>query len=81
MSVVKEGDTEKYIYGINQIFVSVLNVSSTLIIGWIFSVVLEIEVFMTTYIPLRSFAGGYHAKTPLRCYLLSLMMLKIFHME
>ena len=26
---------------------------------------------------MRSFAGGYHAKTPLRCYLLSLIMLII----
>ncbi|MBD5111521.1 MAG: hypothetical protein HDT42_03165 [Ruminococcaceae bacterium] len=24
---------------------------------------------MAVYIPLRSFTGGYHAKTPLRCYI------------
>ena len=74
-NVIKEEDAEIYIYGINQILVSVLNVSSALIIGWIFSVVLEIVAFMATYIPLRTFAGGYHAKTPLRCYIFSVMML------
>lgn len=32
---------------------------------------------MATYIPLRSFAGGYHAKTPARCYILSLIMIAV----
>ncbi|MCM1488503.1 MAG: accessory gene regulator B family protein [Firmicutes bacterium] len=76
-NIIKEEDAEIYIYGINQILVSVLNVSSALIIGWIFGVVLEITVFMAAYIPLRSFAGGYHAKTPLRCYFFSVIMLII----
>lgn len=74
-SVIKEEDAEIYIYGINQILVSVLNVSSALIIGLIFGVFFEITVFMAAYIPLRSFAGGYHAKTPLRCYIFSVIML------
>ncbi len=52
-------------------------VSSALIIGWIFGVVLESAVFMAAYIPLRSFAGGYHAKTPLKCYILSLIIITI----
>ena len=26
---------------------------------------------------LRSFAGGYHAKTPVRCYILSLIMITV----
>lgn len=76
-NVIKEEDAEIYIYGINQIFVAVLNVSSALIIGWIFGVMLEIAVFMAAYIPLRTFAGGYHAKTPLRCYFFSVVMLII----
>jgi accessory gene regulator B len=76
-NVVKEEDAEIYIYGINQILVSVLNVSSALIIGWIFGVLLEIAVFMTAYIPLRTFAGGYHAKTPIRCYIFSVILLII----
>jgi len=74
-NVVKEEDAEIYIYGINQILSSVVNVSSALIIGFIFGVFLEVAVFMAAYIPLRSFAGGYHAKTPLRCYIFSVIML------
>lgn len=74
-NVIEAEDAEIYIYGINQILVSVLNVSSALIIGLIFGVFLEIAVFMAAYIPLRSFAGGFHAKTPLRCYIFSIFML------
>lgn len=73
--VVKEEDAEVYIYGINQILAYVFNVSSSLIIGLIFGVTFEIIIFMAAYIPLRSFAGGYHAKTPLRCYIFSVIML------
>lgn len=73
--VIKEEDAEIYIYGINQILTSVLNVSSALIIGLIFGVFPEIAVFMAAYIPLRSFAGGHHAKTPLSCYVFSVIML------
>lgn len=74
-NVIEADDAEIYIYGINQILVSVLNVASALIIGLLFGTFFEIAVFMAAYIPLRSFAGGYHAKTPLRCYIFSVIML------
>lgn len=32
---------------------------------------------MAAYIPLRSFAGGFHAKTPFRCYIFSVIMLTV----
>ena len=73
--VVKEEDAEVYIYGINQILAYVFNAFSSLIIGLIFGVIFEIIIFMAAYIPLRSFAGGYHAKTPLRCYVFSVITL------
>lgn len=75
--IIKAEDIEIYIYGINQILVSILNIASALILGAIFGVFYEIAVFMAAYIPLRTFAGGYHAKTPLRCYVFSMIMLAI----
>ena len=74
-NIINAEDAEIYIYGINQILVSILNVSSALIIWLIFGVFFEIAVFMAAYIPLRTFAGGYHAKTPLSCYVFSVIML------
>lgn len=74
-NVVNEEDEEIYIYGLNQILVSIISVLSAMIIGVIGGMLFEISVFMISYIPLRSFAGGYHAKTPTRCYLVSVIML------
>ena len=45
-NIVNAEDAEIYIYGINQILVSILNVSSALIIGLIFGVFFEISVFI-----------------------------------
>lgn len=73
--IVKAEDSELYIYCINQILVAILNLSSALIIGVICGVFFEVAVFIAAYIPLRSFVGGVHAKTPLRCYIISVIML------
>ena len=80
-NIVKEEDAEIYIYGINQILTSVFNVSSALIIGLILGTFFETVVFMAAYIPLRIFAGGYHAKTSLRCYIFSVIMLVIVSLD
>lgn len=75
--IVKAEDTEIYIYGINQILMYSINISSALIIGLIFGKFFEAAVFIVAYCSMRSFAGGYHAKTPLRCYFFSVIMLII----
>ena len=75
--IVKAEDAEIYIYGINQILMYSINISSALIIGLIFGKFFEAAVFIVAYCSLRSFAGGYHAKTHLRCYVFSVIMLII----
>lgn len=75
--IVKAEDAEIYIYGINQILMYAINISSALIIGLIFGKLFEAAVFIAAYCSLRSFAGGYHAKTPLKCYFFSIIMLII----
>lgn len=49
-----------------------LNLISTIVIGVIASNVFESIAFFVFYIPLRSYAGGYHASTPRRCYFISI---------
>ena len=44
-------------------------------IGLLFRMLPETAVFTVAYIPLRSFAGGYHAKTPFRCWVISNFLL------
>lgn len=73
--IIKHDDRELYVYGLDQGFSIILNIITTLLIGLIFNTFFQLVVFMAAYIPLRSFAGGYHAKTPLRCYIFSIIML------
>src|SRR5690606_35879503 len=82
---IKAEDREIYLYGLQQGLIMILNIITTIIIGFCLSMVWQSIVFMVAYIPLRSFAGGYHARTQLKCYILSivltlavLMMIKFF---
>ena len=52
-----------------------LNILTALFIGILFGETLQIILFMLAYIPLRSYAGGWHSRTPLRCYIFSVIML------
>lgn len=73
--IIKKEDRELYIYGLHQGLIIILNVLTTITIGVILGRVWASILFMFAYFPLRSCAGGYHAKTPLRCYLISIIMI------
>lgn len=72
MGVVPSEDKELYKFGIIQGILMVINVLTFILIGLIFGMVWQSIVFMLAYIPIRSYAGGYHARTQLKCYLLSI---------
>ena len=52
-----------------------LNLISTIVIGVIAGKVFESIAFLVFYIPLRSYAGGYHASTPRRCYFIFIVII------
>lgn len=72
---VDSEDADLCTYGIRQGLFMMLNIVTTLIIGLLFAVLEESVIFMMAYIPLRTYAGGYHAKTQLRCYVFSILIL------
>lgn len=74
-NTINEEQYEICRYGIQQGFTIILNVVTTLIIGMIMGELLYAVVFTILYIPLRSNAGGYHAKTAIRCYLYSILLM------
>lgn len=65
---------ELYAFGLRQGGFMLLNAAATLAIGLALEMVWQSILFSLAYIPLRTFAGGYHAKTPLRCFILSNIM-------
>jgi len=72
---ISREDKDIYRYGIQQGMIALLNLGTTMIIGMVFGRLLESILFMAAYIPLRSYAGGYHAKTAVRCYFFSIVMI------
>lgn len=74
-NIIKEEDKEIYSYGFNQILFMILNFITILTVGILFNMLFETIIFMITYIPIRIYAGGYHARTQTKCYIFSLFML------
>ena len=72
---ISKSNRELYEYGLRQMMLSFVNIGTTLLIGIAMSMILEAVIFTCAYIPLRIFAGGYHAKTPQRCWAISAIML------
>ena len=75
--IISAKDKELYEYGLHQGFILLINIFTTILLGWIFNMIIESIVFLVAYIPLRSYSGGYHAKTPFRCYILSVVMISV----
>jgi len=74
-NAIPREEKEIYKYGVQQGSICFLNLLTTFFVGLFLGTVPESILFMTAYIPLRSFAGGYHAKTSGRCYFLSNVMM------
>ncbi|MDF2611656.1 MAG: putative processing-secretion protein [Lachnospiraceae bacterium] len=73
--VITYQDKDLYTYGLKQGFLMILNIITAILIGILFGMVWQSLVFLLAYIPLRTYAGGYHAKTQLRCYLFSIVIM------
>ena len=54
-----------------------LNIITTVVIGLFFGMIMQSLIFLVFYIPLRSYAGGYHAKTQIRCFATSVSIILI----
>ncbi|NFA59768.1 accessory gene regulator B family protein [Clostridium sporogenes] len=74
-NIIESEDKDLYTYGFHQGFLIIFNILTAIAIGLLFKMVWESLVFLMAYIPLRSYAGGYHARTPLRCYMFSLIII------
>lgn len=72
--IIQEDDIDKCKYGIDLFIFSFLEIFSILAISAILGNFIETALLFVFFIPLRIYAGGYHADTKLKCYLISLMM-------
>ena len=77
LKIIMESDRELYLYGIKELIVIFQNIVITLALGVLFHNFFQTIVFLGAYIPLRSFAGGYHAVSAKRCSVYSLGLILI----
>ena len=71
--IIKETEAPIYQYGASILFIKIGYLISFLLLGLIFDVFTETVIFLLIYSPIRIYAGGYHAPTILKCYILSLI--------
>ena len=64
-------------YGLDKIKNSCMMSAVTLLMGYAFHVFLQSIVFLICFIALRKYAGGYHADTQKRCYVISVLIIAV----
>jgi len=69
-----EDDIELYAYGLVSFLSTIFEIFAVLLWGIIVGRMFETISFFVSFIPLRSFAGGYHARTIPRCFLILLII-------
>jgi len=75
-NIVKQEDYEIYAYSFELLLSTVLNFMMLAIVALMTKRLLETACFVIGFIPVRRFAGGYHAKTHFRC--LSILLVTYF---
>ncbi len=73
--IINYDDREIYEYGLNQLLVILLNLITLCVIGIWFDNWFLLVIFVGTFVPLRSFTGGYHASSARTCFLWSIAIL------
>lgn len=72
---ISDNDKVIYLYGLTEGIAIIENVVITLFIGFISGNLVQTIMFLLSYIPLRSYAGGYHAKTEQLCFIYSILLI------
>lgn len=75
VGAVPSEDKALYEYGIRQGILLVINIATAVLIGLIIGMFWQSIIFLLAYNPVRTYSGGYHARTPLACYLISIPMM------
>lgn len=69
--IISFDDWEVYMYGLQMMISGIVKLIGFMIIAWVLGWIVETIVFITTFSLLRVNAGGYHADTYLKCFLVT----------
>jgi len=76
--IVQVEDKEIYEYGFDLILADLFNFSMILFVGGACGQLVPAVMYLLVFVGLRSFCGGYHAKTHLRCHIVTIGVFVFF---
>lgn len=77
-NVIKKDDMEIYEYGLELLLSSILQIIAVLLISVVVGKLLVTIMFLLAFCTLRTFAGGYHAETHFKCFIILLFVYSTF---
>lgn len=75
---ILEEEKDVYLYGYTILIETLICMICSLAIGIVFVKIIELLLFLGSFILLRTFGGGYHANTAKNCITLSALMIAVF---
>lgn len=69
--IIEKEDADLYRYGFRHLFIILAHILTYAFFAVLFQQLGFLVVFLLCFIPLRSYAGGYHASSQLACFLAS----------
>lgn len=76
--IIQEEDKEVYEYSFELLFSTILNFAAVIVIAIFTKRIIEATIFVLGFVPLRALAGGYHADSHFRCFLILLFTFSLF---
>lgn len=73
--LISHSDKEIYQFGFEVTLLKCAHIITMLLIGLAFHMLAEAVLFLVAYSSLRIYAGGYHSKSKIRCYIISCLMM------
>lgn len=74
-NAVTDNNKAVVLFGIEQGLRSLFEIAIMLLTGLLMNLFWESAIILISFIPVRIYAGGYHAKTPMQCAIKSWMLL------
>lgn len=74
-NIIKSNERAIYEYGLKNGIILVWNLLTIILIGAVSGHLQIAIIFMLCFVPLRTYAGGYHAKSPVACYVISVAII------
>lgn len=69
--VIDEDDRDIYEYGFHALYNNIIDIASIVIISILLGQIPQTILYHVSFVSIRQTAGGFHAKTHLRCFVMS----------